>query len=338
MTDLATPDLAAARAGDEDAFARLVAPHRRALLAHCYRILGSTHDADDALQDALLGAWRGLAGFEGRSSLRAWLYRIATHAALRVAERRPPRRAATELAPARTDVHELGEPFTEAVVVEPFPDADLPDPDEAADPQARYEQRESVELAFVAALQALPATQRAVLVLREVLALPAAEVAVTLDTTVAAVNSALQRARATMDARLAGPTQQASLRALGDGGQRRLVGALVSAWERRDVDGVVGLLAEDVRLTMPPLPAWYDGRDAVRAFFAERMFEHEWRIVPTAANRQPAVACYMADDAGAFPLGALAVLSVADGRIAALDSFLDPEAIRPFGLPSHADR
>ncbi|HET8621764.1 MAG TPA: RNA polymerase subunit sigma-70 [Acidimicrobiales bacterium] len=335
MTDTATRDLEAARRGDEDAFARLVAPHRRELHAHCYRMLGSVPDAEDALQDALVGAWRGLAGFEGRSSLRGWLYRIATHASLRVSERRPRRMAATEHAPSRTDVHDLGAPVTESVFVEPYPDAELADWSGRADPEARYELRESVELAFVAALQALPATQRAVLVLRDVLAMPAAEVADILDTTVPAVNSALQRARATADRRREGTSQQARLRALGDAGRRRLVDDLVRAWERRDVDGVVALLADDARLTMPPFPAWYDGRAAVRRFFAERIFAHRWRVLPTTANAQPALAGYMGDDGDeALPLNALVVISVRDGRIAALDSFLDPAAHRPFPLPS----
>ena len=338
-------DLAAARAGDQDAFARLVAPHRPLLHAHCYRLLGSVHDADDALQDALLGAWRGLAGFEGRSSLRSWLYRITTNAATRVGRRRSRRVPAIENAPARRTVDDLGEPVTEGVFVEPFPDADLrralAQGGDDADPAARYDQRESIELAFVAALQMLPATQRAALVLRDVLAIPAAEVAETLDTSVPAVNSALQRARATVDARVGGvASQQTSLRALGDEGSRRLVDDLVRAWERRDVDGVVGLLAEDVRLTMPPLPAWFSGVDDVRRFLEVRMFATPWRLVPTSANGQLAVAAYRgpadpdpdAEGAGGYPVGGLVVLGVRAGRIDALDSFLDPAMYAPFDL------
>jgi len=338
VTDTATRDLEAARRGDEDAFTRLVAPHRRELHAHCYRLLGSVHDAEDALQDALVGAWRGLPGFEGRSSLRSWLYRIATNASLRVSKRRPRRLAPTDYAPSRTTVHDLGEPVTEAVFIEPYPDAELADRSGRAEPEARYELRESVELAFVAALQTLPATQRAVLVLRDVLAMPAAEVAEALDTSVPAVNSALQRARAGVGRRSGGPTQQATLAALGHDGQRALVEALVGAWERRDVDRVVDLLAEDARLTMPPLPAWFDGREAVRRFFAERMFEQPWRIVATTANCQPALGCYMRDGAGRFPLTGIVVVSLrpADGggaEVTALDSFLD-RALHPvLGLP-----
>jgi RNA polymerase sigma-70 factor (TIGR02960 family) len=333
VTETATRDLEAARRGDGDAFARLVAPHRRELHAHCYRLLGSVHDAEDALQDALVGAWRGLAGFEGRSSLRSWLYRIATNAALRLSERRPQRLAPVDRAPSRTTVRDLGEPVTEAVFVEPYPDAELADWTGRADPEARYELRESVELAFVAALQTLPATQRAVLVLRDVLAMPAAEVAEALDTSVPAVNSALQRARAGVDGRTGESTQQATLAALGDDGRRELVDALVGAWEQRDVDRIVDLLAEDVRLTMAPLPAWFDGREAVTRFFTERMFEQPWRIVATSANCQPALGCYMRDDAGRFPLSGVVVVSVrpaagGGAEVTALDSFLDP-ALHP---------
>jgi RNA polymerase sigma-70 factor (TIGR02960 family) len=329
-------DLTAARAGDDAAFARLVEPYRRALLTHCYRMLGSVHDAEDALQDALLGAWRGLAGFEGRSSLRSWLYRIATNAAIRVSERRGrSRMLAFEHGPSRRAVRDLGEPITESVFVEPYPDSELADRSDESDPAARYEAREGVELAFVAALQALPATQRAVLVLRDVLAIPAAEVAATLDTSVPAVNSSLQRARRTMATRLGPDSQQTALRALGDEGQRALVAGLVRAWEGRDVDGLVDLLAEDVRLTMPPLPAWYAGRAAVRQFFSDRMFRNEWRLRPTAANGQLAVACWMRPPGSdTFAFSSLVVLSVRGTQLTALDGFLDPMMAAPFGLPA----
>jgi RNA polymerase sigma-70 factor (TIGR02960 family) len=332
-------DLDAARSGDESAFARLVAPHRRALHAHCYRMLGSVHDAEDALQEALLGAWRGLAGFEGRSPLLAWLYRIATNAAIRVGRQRSRRMLASEHGPSRIDVQDLGTPVTEAVFVEPYPDTELRDRSGRTDPAARYELLESVELAFVAALQELPATQRAVLVLREVLAIPAADVAETLDTSVASVNSALQRARHTMDGRLGPVSQQAGLRALGEDGRHELVHAFVDAWERHDIDGLVALLAEDVRLTMPSLPAWYDGRTAVARFFAERVFEHPWKLVPTTANGQLALACYMGQVGDtSLPLGGVEVLSIRGGQIVELNYFHDPAACQPFDLPPRTDR
>ena len=334
--------LAAARRGDGGAFGRLVEPYRAELHAHCYRMLGSVQDAEDALQDAMLGAWRGLAGFEGRSSLRSWLYRIATNACLRLLARRPRRLLAADHAPAAKPRDELGEPVLEPVWVEPCPDERLAVKDRLAAPAARYELRESVELAFVAALQELPATQRAVLVLRDVLALPAADVAATLDTSVASVNSALQRARRAVEARLPSTSQQATLRALGDAGARALVAALVRAWERHDVDGLVGLLAEDVRFTMPPLPAWFDGREAVLRFFAERVFEQPWRLVPATANGQLALVCYMGDDTigpgDDLPFSGVTVLTVRGREIVALDGFVGPAATGPFGLPPTAPR
>ena len=337
MDESEQADLAAARDGDEAAFARLVEPHRRALHAHCYRMLGSVHDAEDALQDALVGAWRGLGGFEGRSSLRSWLYRIATNAALRVSARRGGRRlAAVAHAPARTSVNDLGEPVTESVFIEPYPDADLVDPSTDTDPAARYDLRESVELAFVAALQQLPGTQRAVLVLRDVLAMPAHEVAESLDTTVASVTSALARARRTIEGHLPAVSQQAARRALGDDGQRRLVDALVTAWEDRDVDAFVALLAEDARFTMPPLPAWFSGREAVRRFVAERLFAEPWKLVPTTANGQLALACWMRRPSGFFALSSVCVISVRGTEIVALDGFIGQAALAPFGFPAEA--
>src|SRR5438477_1626250 len=215
--------LEAARGGREEAFAQLVEPYRAQLHAHCYRMLGSVHDAEDALQEALLRAWRGLSRFEGRSSLRSWLYTIATNTCLNAIERRPKRVLPIDYGPA-TDPHVgPGEPIVESVWIEPYPDEMLGLEDGYAAPEARYEQRESVELAFVAALQHLPATQRAVLILREVLGFSAKEAAEMLDTSVASVNSALQRARKTVDERLPDQSQQATLRALGDEGVREVV-------------------------------------------------------------------------------------------------------------------
>src|SRR5881392_2672681 len=214
--------LAAARGGDEGAYSRLVERHRGELHAHCYRMLGSVHDADDALQDALLRAWRGLSRFEGRSSLRSWLYAIATNTCLDVIARRPPRVLPIDYGPAADPHRGPGEPLVESVWVEPYPDEQLGLEDGYAAPEARYEQRESVELAFIAALQNLPPNQRAALILREVLGFSAKEVAETLDTTTQSVNSALQRARKTVDERLPDQTQQATIRSLGDDGLRKL--------------------------------------------------------------------------------------------------------------------
>jgi RNA polymerase sigma-70 factor (ECF subfamily) len=318
--------LEAARGDDGAAFARLVAPYRAELHAHCYRMLGSVQDAEDALQDALLGAWRGLAGFEGRGSLRAWLYRITTNACLRLLRRRPRRLLSADYGPAFDQVDDLGEPVAEPVWLEPYPT-----------PEGRWELRESVELAFVAALQHLPATQRAVLILREVLGFSAAEVAGILDTSPAAVNSALQRARRAVDERVPHPSQQAELDALGPDGRRELVAAFVAAWERADVAALLELLADDARFTMPPLPAWFSGRADIGRFLAGRMFATPWRLVPISANGQLAFACYQGrqsdQGAGRFRLGAINVVGLRGGRVAELAGFIDPALHRHFGLP-----
>jgi RNA polymerase sigma-70 factor (TIGR02960 family) len=321
--------LADARRGDEAAFELLVGRHRGELYGHCYRMLGSVQDAEDALQESLLGAWRGLAGFEGRSSLRAWLFRVATNACLRLSSRRPRRMLSFDHGPARSDSHDLGEPVTGPVWLEPWPDELAT---EASDPAAAYLRRESVELAFVAALQHLPGTQRAVLLLREVLGFTAAEVAGILGTSPASVNSALQRARATVARRVPPRTQQAELAALGPGGRRGLVDAFVTAWERADVPALLELLAADARFTMPPLPAWFDGREDVGRFLAERVFATPWRLLPTAANRQPAFACYQRDGER-FRLGAVNVLSLRSGQISWIAGFLDPRVHRRFPVP-----
>src|SRR4051795_8110619 len=228
---MTTTELEAARGGDEQAFGRLVSPYRGELHAHCYRMLGSVYDAEDALQEALLRSWRGLGRFEGRSSLRSWLYTIATNTCLNHIARRPKRVLPIDYGPA-TDPHDgPGEPLVESVWIEPYPDEAIGIGDGPAGPEARYEQREGLELAFVAALQHLPANQRAVLILREVLGFSAAEVGEALDTTVASVNSALQRARKTVEERVPERSQQETLRALGDDGLRELVDRYMTAME-----------------------------------------------------------------------------------------------------------
>jgi RNA polymerase sigma-70 factor (TIGR02960 family) len=222
----------------------------------------------------------------------------------------------------------------EPVWVEPYPDDRLGLEDGSAAPEASYELRESVELAFVAALQHLPPTQRAVLILREVLGFSAAEVAGILDTTPASVNSALQRARKAVDQRVPRTAQRAELDALGADGRRDLVDAFVTAWERADVAAILELLAEDVRFTMPPLPAWFRGREDIGRFFTERMFATPWRLLPIRANGQLAFACYQGDpDGDRFRLGAVNVVSVRAGRIVEMAGFLEPGVHRRFGLP-----
>src|SRR3954451_5613632 len=278
--------LTAARGGDEAAFEQLVAPHRAELHAHCYRMLASVQDAEDALQEALLGAWRGLPRFEGRSSLRSWLYKVANNACLKLVERRPKLVLPVDYGPAADPHDGLGDPLAEPLWVEPYPDAGL-----------AYEQRESIELAFIAALQFLPARQRAVLILSDVLGFSGAEVADALETTPASVYSALQRAHKTVDERLPRQSQQATLRELGDARLRALVGEYVAAWERGDVDAVAALLTDDVTLAMPPRPEWFAGRDAVAAFLRVTPLRaaDRWRVVAVSANGQPAVAHYVWD-------------------------------------------
>ena len=325
MSALPTTDLlTAARAGDENAFAALVEPHRRDLHAHCYRMLGSLQDAEDALQDALLRAWRGLGRFEGRASLRTWLHRIATNACLDLAKRRPARVLPIDYGPPADPHDGPGAPLTESVWVEPYPDEHL-----------AYEQRESVELAFVAALQHLPASQRAVLILREVLGFSAREVADTLETSVPSVNSALQRARKAVDERLPAQSQQATVRALGDKRLEQLVSAYVDAWERGDVEAVTALLAEDAALAMPPRATWFRGLDACRIFLAERALARRSRLVRAHANGQVAFATYLWDpDRECFEGHVLQVLTLRGDRIAEVTAFVEPALVAHFGLPA----
>jgi RNA polymerase sigma-70 factor, ECF subfamily len=316
--------LDAARGGDEAAFGRLVESYRGELHAHCYRMLASLHDAEDALQETLLRAWRGLPKFEGRSSLRSWLYRIATNTSLNVIEKRPKRVLPIDYGPA-SDPHDgPGEPIVESVWVEPYPDEQLGVADGFAAPEARYEQRESVELAFIAALQLLPATQRAVLILCEVLGYSAKEAAETLDTTTASVNSALQRARKTVEERLPEQSQQATARTLGDDGMREVVNGYVDAFDRGDIEGVVAKLTEDASFSMPPLSSWYHG-DELASFLEVGPLSGEWnwRHVPVQANGQPALAFYNWVDAErAYLPFALNVLTVRGEQISDVTAFV----------------
>ncbi|MGN6829210.1 RNA polymerase subunit sigma-70 [Paucibacter sp. M5-1] len=325
--------LARARGGDAGAFDALIAPHRRRLHTHCYRMLGSPHDADDALQDALLAAWRGLASFEGRSALATWLYQIATHACLRLlAQQRRRRLTSPDYGRPFETTAELGEMVLGPVWLEPLLDEEQEGADQA-DPVLRLQRREQVALAFVAALQHLPATQRAVLLLREVLEYSAAETAAMLGGSVAAVNSALQRAQKSLRQRLPAVSQAAEQQALGTADLNRLLAAFVQAWEARHVDGLVALLTDDVRFTMPPLPAWFEGRHFVQRFLAERVFETPWRLLPLRANGQPGYACYMKSAGDShFRLGGILLLHLRGGLIAGLHSFLDPALQRRFGL------
>jgi RNA polymerase sigma-70 factor (ECF subfamily) len=317
--------LEAARGGDEEAYTRLLEPHRAELHAHCYRMLGSVHDAEDALQDSLLRAWRGLDRFEGRSSLRTWLYTIATNACLNLIERRPKRVLPVDYGPA-TDPHVgPGEPIVESVWLEPYPEETIGLEDGLASPEASYEQHEAVELAFIAALQHLPPNQRAVLILREVLGFSAKEVAETLETTVASINSALQRARAAVDERVPDQSQQETLRSLGDDALRALVDRYVDAWERCDAEAFASMLADDATFAMPPLATWYQGRDAIKIWASGWPLSGSWRwrTVFTHANAQPALGFYAWDEGeGAFLPFALNVLTLRGSEIADVTAFV----------------
>jgi RNA polymerase sigma-70 factor (ECF subfamily) len=328
--------LEAARRGDEDAYGRLVGPYRAELDTHCYRMLGSAVDAEDALQETLLRAWRALPQFEGRSSLRSWLYKIATNACLRAIERRPKRVLPIDYASAADPHDGFAEPVTETVWLEPYPDDRLAQASSLAGPAARYEQRESVELAFIAALQHLPARQRAVLIIRDVLGFSARETAEALETTSVSVDSALQRAHKTVDERLPEQSQQATLRSLGDAALSRLVERYVAAWERNDVDAVVAMLAEDARMTMPPLPTWYRGRQQVGMFLRGGPLAGamRWRLIPARANGQLAFGCYIWDeDTQTSLLHGVNVLTLRGTQIEETTTFLTPGVFRRFGLP-----
>jgi RNA polymerase sigma-70 factor (TIGR02960 family) len=317
--------------GDEDAFRELTDPYRRELQVHLYRIVGSLQDAEDLLQETLLAAWRGLEQFEERSSIRTWLYRIATNRALdalRAKDWRPETQAVTHLPePTR---------WNEPLWLEPYPDILLDGvPDEAPGPDARYELREAIALAFVVGLQHLPPQQRTVLVLRDVLGYRAAETAELLDTSESAVNSLLRRARAAFESRL--PAAGRERAALPDSKEEReLVGRFAEAVESGDVDGMVALLTEDAWLTMPPLPHAYQGHEAIAAFLrgaAERRGA-PLRLVPTRANGQPAFGCYLtAPAADAGRALALFVLTLEGDRIATLTWFVGAGLFPQFGLP-----
>jgi RNA polymerase sigma-70 factor (ECF subfamily) len=329
----ATADLIArARAGDDEAFRELTEPYRRELQVHCYRMLGSLQDAEDAVQDTLLAAWRGLGGYEGRASIRTWLYRIATNRCLN-ARRSASRRPAKEWNMPEVEPPEptrLGE----VVWLEPYPDTLLEGViDAPLDPEARYEQTESISLAFVTALQVLPPRQLAVLLLRDVLGFHANEVAGMLDSTVESVNSALKRARASLQRRVPPTGERAPAPAPDSPAEQSLVAKFVSAYESGDPDALVALLTDDVFLSMPPIPLEYQGRDVVARLFAS-IFASGRRVdlVPTRANGQPAFGAYLRTPTGIRHGAGLFVLTLTGDRIRAFTRF-DNSVLPWFGLP-----
>jgi RNA polymerase sigma-70 factor (ECF subfamily) len=313
--------LDAARSGDARAFEQLVAPYRAELQAYCYRMLGSLHDAEDVVQESLVRAWRTVGGLDERGFVRAWLYKIATNRCLTAIDQRGRRALPVDVSP--------GAPTTEVNWLEPYPDPDT-------SPEARYLARESVELAFVAALQHLSAIQRAALILREVLGFSAAEVAEQLGTSTASINSALQRARKAIAS--TAPTQQTVLRDLGKAPVDDIVARWSEAWQTGDVDTIVAMLADDARYSMPPLPQWYRGKDEIRAFLVRGPLQSRWRFRPTTANGQLAFGTYLWDGAaGAYVPGGLDVLTLRDGYVAEVVAFLTADLTR-FGLPPRIRR
>jgi RNA polymerase sigma-70 factor, ECF subfamily len=335
MAVVATADLMdRARSGDGEAFRRLTGPHRRELQVHCYRMLGSVQDAEDALQETLLAAWRGLDGYEGRASLRTWLYQVATSRCLNLlrAARRRPGPAPYDPGVDIPDPTRLGE----VTWLQPYPDellAGLADRDPG--PEARYERREAISLAFVTALQLLPPRQRAVLILRDVLGFRASETAATLGSTTESVTSALKRARATLAAQHPGSRDAARPPEPGSAAERELTERFTRAFEAGDLDAVVALLADDVRLAMPPVPLEYHGRDLAARFFAATAFRagRAWRLRPSRANGQPAFALYQPDPHSAIAhANGMLVMTLAGERISALTRF-DNAALSWFGFP-----
>ena len=335
----------------KDEFGELAEGYRPELRAHCYRILGSVHDAEDAVQEALARAWKGIGRFEGRGSLRSWLYSIATNSALDIASHRSRREVAVDMgAPARPGA-ELDVPLTDLPWLEPCPDQWLAVSAEPS-PEARYEHRESVELAFIAAVQHLPPLQRAVLVLREVAGFSAAETAGLLGTSVASVTSALQRARVTVQTRLPDRSQQSTLRMLGDQRAQDLVRRYADAMQRGDIQALTEMLTQDVTWSMPPIPTWFRGLESVRDFLVRYPLTDQWKHRPVRASGQLALGGYLYDrDDGTFVPAAIDVLTLDGDKISAVTGFLTADLLSPenaggwisgaalfnrFGLPAEA--
>ena len=327
----------AAKQGDDRAFERLMAPYRRELRAHCYRMSGSLSDAEDMLQESIIRAWKGLGRFEGRASLRTWLYKVATSACIDALDRKSARVMPTELGPAVRGDEAIGPPRPDLPWLEPCPEdfyVDVP-----VSPEARYGARESVALAFLVALQVLPPKQRAILLLHDVLGQQATECAELLETSVAAVNSALQRARATL-AEKGEALRTEPPPPPGDESTTSLLARYVEAWELADVSKLVSLLREDAVLSMPPMSAWMRGPAAIGAAIEAMVFcrngapigRGQFRFVATHANGSPAFAVYALED-GTWRAAAIHVLGVESGRIVTLTAFINPALFTAFGLP-----
>jgi RNA polymerase sigma-70 factor, ECF subfamily len=326
-----------AQSGDSRAFDELAEAYRSELRAHCYRMLGSVHDAEDALQDAMLRAWKGLPGFAGRGTVRAWLYSIATNTALDLATHRSRRELPMDFGPSAAPGAEFDPAATDVLWLEPYPDQWLAPTafDHAASaPEALYEQRESIELAFIVALQNLPPLQRAVLLLREVVGLSTAEISSQLDTSPQSVNSALQRARASVRDQRPEMSQQATLAGLGEQRVAAIAHQYADAMERGDVDTLISMLTQDASWSMPPYPTWFQGHEAVRAFLSSGPKREIWRHAATRANGQPAIGGYLFDRGkGTFEPWVIDVLTFSGEKISAVTAFLAAEDADEPGSP-----
>jgi RNA polymerase sigma-70 factor (ECF subfamily) len=319
-----------------DDFQRLTDPYQHELLVHCYRFLGSMEDAEDALQETLLRAWRRLDSLKEPAALRAWLYKIATHVSLDLIDSQKIRTLPTTVYPPADPQDPLPAPVSDPVWLDPLPEEYLDSKD--ADPETRYEIRESVSLAFLAVLQQLPGRQRAVLILRDVLGWKANEVAETLSLSSAAVNSALQRARLTMH-KYQGDRKAMAGQRLTDGQLSSVLNKYRLAWENADLDSLVALLRDDAVYSMPPLPAWYQGRSAIQDFLRRYVFtgqaQGRYRLLASQANGCPAFAVYQIDEQGSSTLTSFQILSLLQGRVARIDAFLqlDQQIFAKFNLP-----
>ena len=319
--------------GSQQAFELLTEPHRRELQVHCYRMLGSILDAEDMVQETLVRAWEKLHTFEGRAPLRAWLYRIATNVSLDELAKRTKRSLPQELYPAADPMTPLSPAIMDPIWIEPFPDAWL-EPT-GTDPAVRYDQRESVTLAFMVALHSLPPRQGAILLLRDVLGLRSKEVADLLDLSTSAIESALYRARNTLSKKYSAPTPVALV---SDPVAKDLLDRYVNAWEAADIEGLIALMRDDATFPMPPSPTWVRGRDQIRSFVAENILDGDargrWRLLPTRANGQPAFAWYRRNpDGSAFASFAIQVVSVEAGLVADATTFVFPQLFATFELP-----
>jgi len=323
----------------------LIEPYRRELLLHCYRLLGSLHDAEDAVQETMLRAWRHFDTFtfKGPGSLRTWLYTIATNTSLDTLKKRSPRTLPTAASPASDPKRPVAPRSAEALWLEPFPDTWLASAEvQAENPEARYTRQESVSLAFLTALQLLPSRQRAILILSDVLDWRASEIAHLLEISVSAVNSALHRARVTLEKNYSTDKREMEQVYLADAATNMLLSHYVHAWETDDIGGLVALLKEDAILSMPPVPSWYRGREAIRAILLAVVFQsgvqNRWRLYPTRANGQPAFVVYRADESkSSYRAFSVQVVTLDGSRlprqIAEVTAFLDPSLVTSFGYP-----